>query len=538
MSEGTIQLDQVIKGLWRYRWSALAVAAAVTVLGSIVVFALPNIYEARARVYVDTKTVLRPLLQGITPDDDGLISQLNQVRQALASGPNLERVASAVYPDFARMGNAERQGILYGISEQLEISIETQRDPRIPNTLYRINYRDSDRERALQVTQVLVDAFVADALDVRREGGETAQDFLRDQIAEYEMRLREAETQLADFKTQNFGLVPGADGDFFQRLQNEMTQVKNLESALTVAQNRRAALQRQRSGENRYMPGSSGASSSPSSSATTANTGSAVTTSRILETQARLDELLLQYTEKHPEVISARQTLADLQRRQAQEIEAMNRGDFSALAASGATTNPIFQSIQTALNQADVDIAAIQGELATRRRNVAELRRVVDTAPDVEARYAALTRDYDVTRTQYRMLLERLERAKVTEDADQTGAMRFNVIDPPSASMRPLFPNRPIFLLGVLVAGLGAGAGLAFLRAQSNKVFEDTQTLARITGVQVFGISHGGNIDERESQKRRELLQFAAAAAVLVVITGAAVRFHSAGAYLLHQAMG
>src|SRR5688572_5166690 len=81
-----------VRGAWRYRWIALTVAWGVTVIGWLFVFAIPDMYEARARVYVDTRTPLRPLLEGVAADPD-FESQILIVRQALLGAPNLVRVA-------------------------------------------------------------------------------------------------------------------------------------------------------------------------------------------------------------------------------------------------------------------------------------------------------------------------------------------------------------------------------------------------------------------------------------------------------------
>src|SRR5690606_17330647 len=81
-----------IRGAWRYRWLALAAAWLVCIGGWLFVFSLPDIYEASAKVYVDTRTALRPLLQGIAVEAD-VESQLALVRQALLGRPQLEKVA-------------------------------------------------------------------------------------------------------------------------------------------------------------------------------------------------------------------------------------------------------------------------------------------------------------------------------------------------------------------------------------------------------------------------------------------------------------
>ena len=70
-----------LHGLWRYRWSAMLVAGLVAVLGWFVVYALPNQYKVNAAVHMDTTSIMRPLLQGLSvetnPEEElGLMSRL------------------------------------------------------------------------------------------------------------------------------------------------------------------------------------------------------------------------------------------------------------------------------------------------------------------------------------------------------------------------------------------------------------------------------------------------------------------------------
>src|ERR1700678_2644350 len=89
------ELDQVleeVRSAWRFRWVALAAASITCVIGWLVVFALPDRYAAEARVFVDTRTALKPALQGLTVDQN-VDAQINYVRQALLEGPQLEKIA-------------------------------------------------------------------------------------------------------------------------------------------------------------------------------------------------------------------------------------------------------------------------------------------------------------------------------------------------------------------------------------------------------------------------------------------------------------
>src|SRR6202789_675349 len=97
------ELDRALeeaRSTWRFRWPALAAASIACVLGWLVVFTLPDRYEADARVFVDTRTALKPALQGLTTDQN-VDAQINYVRQSLLEGPQLEQIAkeTGVLPD-------------------------------------------------------------------------------------------------------------------------------------------------------------------------------------------------------------------------------------------------------------------------------------------------------------------------------------------------------------------------------------------------------------------------------------------------------
>jgi len=70
MKELIEQLLSHVKASWRFRWQAVAVAWAVALLGWAGVYLLKNIYESRTQIYVDTESVLAPLLKGLAVQSD------------------------------------------------------------------------------------------------------------------------------------------------------------------------------------------------------------------------------------------------------------------------------------------------------------------------------------------------------------------------------------------------------------------------------------------------------------------------------------
>jgi polysaccharide chain length determinant protein (PEP-CTERM system associated) len=230
---------------------------------------------------------------------------------------------------------------------------------------------------------------------------------------------------------------------------------------------------------------------------------------------------LLKYTDKHPDVIAARENLEELTRRREQEVEALRKGDPDAVIASGAGANPVYQSMQLALNQADLEIATLTKQGADHRNRVAELRKALDTMPQVEAQFAQLNRDYDVNKTQFTALLTQLEKAKLGQQAETSGSVRFEIIEPPNADYKPKSPRRAIIIASVLVLAIAAGAGVAYLRHRLTPVFLSSKALLAVTGTRVLGVVSGAFQDTERRRTRRDLLWYSTVAGSLVLVAGA-----------------
>jgi polysaccharide chain length determinant protein (PEP-CTERM system associated) len=511
---------ELIRGVWRFRWTAMLVAWIVCLVGWLVVLAMPDTYSAWARVYVDTRTRLSQVTQGIGVESN-IASEAEGVREALLGGPQLEKVARLSMPDYASASSGQQAAIISGLRTRLQVEATGERNR--PADLYMITYTDQDRQTARRVVDQLLKLFLANALGGSQEGSERAQQFLTQQIAEYDKKLAAAESRLADFKRHNAGLVPGATGgDYFTRLHGDTDDLDKDRLALTVAEQKRDELQRQLSSEQPGMV--SGA----------AGGGGADTSSAIRETQARLDELLLRFTDKHPDVIAARRTLEDLKKRQQTEIAAVRRGDQAAIAASGLAANPVYQGIKLQLSRADVEVAAARRQVADREGKIAELRKMINTAPEVEAEFARLNRDYDVTRGQYQALVERLNRAKLSDKAEATGVVRFEVVDPPTGSDQPVSPDRIRLILVVLLGGLAAGIGVAYLMHQIRPVFASARQLAELTQLPVLGVVSMTWLERHQAQARHAVWVYSMAVAVLIVVAAVTLLTESAASHFLH----
>jgi polysaccharide chain length determinant protein (PEP-CTERM system associated) len=484
MNEIIEQLLGYLRGIWRNRWYALGCAWLVCLIGWVVVHKLPDQYQASARVFVDTQSVLRPLLQGlavnVNPD-----AQIGLVTRTLLSRPNLEKIARLTDLDIQAKDPEALDQQLNGLQKKIGLGASGREN------LYSVTYQDSNPELAKKVVQSVVTVFAENLLGDTRQDTDTAQRFLDKQIAEYEARLAEAENRVKEFKRKNIALMGTEGQSYFSRMQQATADLEAARLELTQAENRRNSLLQQIGGEEPTFGIGPQPGVGPGKVA-----ASLPIDARIQNLEKMLDELLIKYTEKHPDVIIIKQTMLDLKKQRDEELaqyaasaaSAASDNNTSGFGPQGVDANPVYQQLKIALGQEEANIASLQARVATFDRRVKELQEQVNTVPQIEAELAGLNRDYEVNRKKFEDLLTRRESAKMSQQIEQTSQdVRFKIIDPPRVPLQPSGPNRPLLMSMVLGAGLAVGMALAFLISQLWPTFDTRRSLMQITNVPVFG---------------------------------------------------
>jgi len=226
MNEISRQVAQVARGVWRYRWLAVSVTWAVALVGAAVVWLVPERFAATARVYVDTQTVLKPLMAGLAfqPDVD---QQVRMLGRTLISRPNIEVLV-------------KDPAIGLGTGNQVEDdrTIETlMKSIKVENTggpnMYALSYRDPDSTRALRLVEALVNLFMASGTEGKRKDSQDASRFIDEQIKVYEAKLVESENRLKDFKLRNLTVASTTNQDYFARMGSLTDEINKLRISLS-----------------------------------------------------------------------------------------------------------------------------------------------------------------------------------------------------------------------------------------------------------------------------------------------------------------
>jgi polysaccharide chain length determinant protein (PEP-CTERM system associated) len=501
MQEALAQLLSYALAVWRHRWVALIAAWLISLAGWAYVYKMPESYVASARVYVDTNSVLRPLMRGltITPDINQRIAMMSRT---LLSRPNLEKLARMTDLDLQAVTDGEKEALVSRLKQSISLV-----GSRGNSSLYSITVTDPDREVARRIAQSLITVFIETSVSEKREDSSGAESFLDVQIAESEKRLIEAESRLAIFKQRNVDVLPGKGGDYYSNLQSARADLGTAELQLREVENRRQELQRQIDGEDPVFIANGGAP---------AAVGSPLN-GRIQALRQQMDALLSRYTEKHPEVVYLKGVIADLEAQRAQEVASMRGRPASMF--GGLASSPVYQGMRTMLAETEAQAAELRVRVEEYKQRVELLAAKVHEIPEVEAQLKQLNRDYGVISAQHQEMLERRESARLAGDVENTaGDVSFRVIDPPYVPLKPSEPNKLLLNAGVLVVAIGGGLAAALLLAITYPIVTDARMLAQISGLPLLGTVTWNRTAEQKRMDRLRLASFAAAGAGLLIV--------------------
>ena len=508
MEEILRQALVILRATWQHRRLGMLVAWVVGAIAAGVILRIPDKYEASARIFVDTQSILKPLMSGLAVQPN-IEQQVMMLSRTLISRPNVEKLIRMADLDLNLNGKAEREALMERLTKTLTIS-SVGRD-----NLYTISYRDNDPGKAQRVVQALVSIFVESSLGDKRQDSDSARKFIDEQIRNYEKKLQDAEGRLKEFKLRNMDLYT-ADGKNSTEHLSELTNMLNSSRlALREAENSRDAMRRQIVGEEPVLlPEAPGADSGVSLPEIDGR----------IDTQKRnLDNLLQRYTDQHPDVVGARRLIKDLEDQKRQELIA--RKKFAAAnPGSSVSNNPVYQQLKVSLAESEANVASIRARVSEYE---SRYRRAVDllkTQPQLEAEYTQLNRDYDIHKKNYEQLVSRRESAELSGDLESAGSVAdFRLIDPPRASPNPVAPNRLILLPTGLVLALVAGLLAAFVASQVRPVFFDGKTLRDVTGLPLLGTVSLIPNEARRAKERTSLHRFLLATAGLVIAYGAGI---------------
>ena len=493
MQESLTELRLILDKIWQQRRIVAIVSFVACMVGWFGVTLLPDEYRAQTSVYVDTSTMLSRTLKGLAVESEDIEGEfVNVSKSLLLSRPNLEKVARDNDMFLTASDAEEEEEVLQELME-IDLRARSTSDTRSQlQNIISISYDHEDPEVAYGVVTSLLDIFLESILGSNQQGAESTEKFLTKKIAEYKSILEQAEDRLKNFKRRNIGLLPNEGTSYFREIQQTKDKLQDSELLVTQLERNRSELRRQI----RDLSSSQGSAG-----------GNPVNT-RLNDLEDRLVDLLLQYTEDHPDVVSLRRTIRDLK----------NGLSGSALDVDAASLsgNRVIEELRVELGKVEASLASEQARLDSFRLRLTELEDSADTIPDIEAEHTKLTRDYEVIKSQYEELLTRLEATRLSKERDiSEGDVVFRVVEPPTIPLLPVGPARAQLASMVLLAGLGLGLAVGFLLNLLRPTFANVTELEEEFGLTALGAV---SLAEVSAQDKRSLMVYGAMFAGLLVV--------------------
>lgn len=490
----------VVRSTWRRRWVAVSVAWGVAIVCALGISVAPERFEASARIYVDTQTVLKPLMRDLAfqPDID---QQVRMLARTLISRPNVGRLVDQPELGLTFSSAKDREATLNRLMDQIKV-VAAER-----GNLYSISYRDSNPEQARKIVEAAVALFVRSGTDGKKTDSADAGQFIEAQIRTNEAKLVEAENRLKEFKLRNFGVSGVSNQDYFARMSTLSDEVTKLRNDLRAAEQSRDAYRRELTAEDPQLP---------------AEVPAVVTPPVVSEIDARLesqlrqlDDLLRRFTDEHPDVINAKRLVAQLEKLKRQEAEAKAR-EGRGQARGTAATSPVYQRIRVSLAESEAQVASLRSQLTAQQERLAQVRALAGRMPQVEAEFAQLNRDYDVMRRNFDQLVARRESASLGVKLDESSQLaEFRVVEPPRVSPTPVFPGRLHLAGGAVLLALLAGVAVALVMDLLRPTVDDSKSLEQISGRPVLGSVSVSKTLAWQQGARKDRIRVAGATALL-----------------------
>jgi polysaccharide chain length determinant protein (PEP-CTERM system associated) len=506
MQELVEHLLAIVRGMWQRRWIGLGVAWLAAIVGAIIIFRLPDKYEASARVYVDTQSLLQPLMAGmaVTADAGQQVAILSRI---LLTRPNIEKIVRKSDLDTSTGMNAP------DLVDETASSLNITRGGS--DNVYTIAFRYPDGRKARDVVQAALSTFIEQSLGQTRGGTETARKFVDDQIKDYETKLRESEARMQSFRLKYMGLLGTTGRDYFSQMTTINEQLKDTRIELRVAEQTRDGIRKQLDAQMQH-PGTATKKS--------ATIAIPELDSRISDQKKQLDELLRKYTDQHPDVVGTKRLIRQLEEDRQREIEARSKAADSD-PGNPFAGDPIAQQLKVALNDAEANVTTTRARLAEYEGRYNQLRSSAETLPKIDMELTQLNRDYDIQKRQYESLVARRETAQLTGKLEDAGLAEFRIIDPPRVTPNPVAPNRLLLLAGLVAVSLLAGLAASWLVSQIRPTFHDGRSLRELAQRPLVGMVSILPTHSLRALRRRAALLFAGGVSGLIASYGVAFAF-------------
>ena len=427
--------------------------------GYLISYAFPPKYTSQSVVLIEGQKVPESMVQPVVSSDlTGRVSTLQQ--QVLAESklrPLVQRVFPGKNPtEVGAMIDTIRANMSVEPVPSDLLSIGTSGKGKKPNTSpfpgFYVKYTAPNaRESQLicnELTTLLVDENSKQIADAAAGTSEV----LNRGIEDAKNNLDGMDAKLAEFKKQYVGQLPGDEESNLKILTGLNSQLESNTQTLNRAQQDRTYTE--------SMLAQQLAAWKSSQNSTNPET----LQKQLSDLQTQLLQLKSKYTDDHPDVIKTKADVEGVKKKLADINKASSDSTEDSSEKVSVIESPEIRQLRLQLHQYGELIAAATRDQKRLQQEISVYQGKISLSPAVEEQYKLLTRDYDNAQKSYQDLLGKKSSADLTVKMNnQAVGERMFPLNPADLPDSPSFPNRLIFALGGLAAGLAVGAGISFL---------------------------------------------------------------------------
>jgi len=435
----------------RRRWVVVTLFA---ILGAPIAYGvsrlLPSRYTSKTSVLIEQPTVSKDLIRPVVTED--VSARLASMQQQILSRTRLEPVIQrfGLYPE-AR--NAPMEDLVGRLQKAIEVTpIRPMEDTSSQLPGFNVTVTLDDPRNAQNVCSAITSMFIEESSRLRQQHSEDTTEFLGQQLSDAKKALDEQDEKVRTFKSRYLGSLPDDDKTNLNILMGLTSQLDAATQALSRAQQDKTFVESQ-------------LSQAVDAWQAAQNGHNPQTLQQQLDAlQAHLEDLQARYTDNYPDVVVAKNDIAALKKRIADEGQTSSDKPDPAKESKPSLEPDGIQRLRAQIHALDQAIAEKSREQEDVKRQIKLYQARVQSSPAVEQEYKELTRGYDTALGTYNELLKKREDSQMaTELERRQEGETFAILDPANLPDKPSFPNRPLFALGGLGGGLALGVGLAFL---------------------------------------------------------------------------
>lgn len=453
--------------LVKYKWPCLIGTLSLTLVFTVIIGKLPNVYEATTTILVDPQQVPEKYVSTVVSPDS--YSRLNTLTQQVLSRSRLQEIIERfnLYPDRRRSLSLEER-----VDEMRhDITIEVKQGSGMELSTFSLTYQGKQPILVAAVANELADSFIQWNIRNRVEQVAGTKDFLSSELLGAKQNLERQENALRQFKMSHLGETPDQTG-------NNLNAMAGLRSALqgnTDAMNRLDEEKILLTHSIEPIPAS-------------ANPHVVLTPRQHLELEKRqleatIEQLREHYSDRYPDVVRATRRL--------EEINAQLNSLPPDPVDPSAKASEEKSDVAVRLELIDKEMKKLEADRDRIQSQIESYQRKIDAAPIREQELVELTRNYDTSKVHYQALLDKSFNIAMAADLEQNQkAERFRVLDPARVPEKPVKPPRKKLIPASAFLAFGLSIFCVFVKEELSPVVRTETELRSLlpAGVLVWGL--------------------------------------------------